>query len=176
MEQLNTENFGFVILCPERNVGGLMSTVCSVQYHFPDKPYLCVVGDDATPDELKEFGGICRTLQGGKTYTSLINLGIRESRAAWVFLFMAGAVIRHGVFNKYRIFCTDNKHVMFPVIDRKWMFDEASINGLFLNRNALKEVGEFSEEEEDFQMVKLLWASKAMEKGYQFRALVGVPR
>jgi len=176
MDQVNIDKFGFVILCPERNFGGLKSTVRSIQLNFPDKPYLCVVGKDASAKELEEFGGVCRTVQAGTTFSSLLNTGLKENRADWSLFFMAGWPVRNGLMDRYRDFCGSRKHVLFPVIDRKWVFHEASIHGLLMHRDGLAEVGEFSDEHEDFELVKLIWASNALDRGYQFRAVVGVPR
>src|SRR6185437_13499400 len=102
----------FVILCPTRNLGGLKSTVKSIQYHFADRPYLCVVGDDATDGEIKEFGSLCRTIKAGKTYSSLINKGVSETHTEWIMLFMAGMIARHGTLNKYIRFYNNNKQIM----------------------------------------------------------------
>jgi len=77
---------------------------------------------------------------------------------------------------RYEHFCKSPKHVLFPVIDRKWLFHESSIHCLFLHKNALTEVGTFTDQEEDFEKVKLLWAGEALSKGYEFRAVVSVPR
>jgi hypothetical protein len=176
MLQIHANNYGFVILCPERNFGGLKVTARSIESFFPNQHYLCVVGDDVSKEEFSEFNGICRTIRAGKTYSSLINTGLSESRTDWSLFFMAGHTARPGVMSRYLHFCKNDKHVLFPVIDRKWQFHEASIHGLFMHKKAVKEVGPFTDQEEDFQTVKLLWAGSALEKGYQFRALVGVPR
>ena len=176
MEQFNIDNFGFVILCSERNLAGVKATVRSIKSFFPDKPYLCVVGNNVLPNELKEFNKACRTIEAGSTYASLLNVGIVENQAEWSMIFIAGRVARPGLLAKYKTFCENNKQVLFPVIDKKWIFYEASIHGLFLHRKTINEVGVFSNQEEDFSLVKLLWATNAIEEGYQFKALVGVTR
>lgn len=176
MENANIDNFGFVILCPERNYGGLKATADSIKGHFQKVPYICVTTPEADPAELKEFNAVCPTFVGGGTYTSLINLGIRENKADWSYIIMAGMHVRSGQLSRYKTFCHSKKHVMYPIVDRQWQFDESSINGLFINRQAVEEVGYFDETEENFQNVRLLWAGEAINKGYQFRALVGVPR
>ncbi len=173
---MHIDKLGFVILCPERNFGGLKSTVRSIHGYFPDKAHLCVAGDDISKEELKEFGSTCKTIKAGSTYASLINVGVKESKPEWSLVVMAGLPLRFGSIRKYETFCTSTKQILYPVIDRQWTFDVASIHGLLLHRDAIEEVGEFSEDETDFQKVKLIWATNAMEKGYSFRAIVGVPR
>lgn len=176
MSDYNVDNFGFVILCPERNYGGLIATVRSIQAHYPDKPYLCVTVPEADASELSEFNGVCPTFVGGDTYTSLINLGVRENKAEWSYIVMAGVHIRAKQLSRYERFCMGKNSVMYPVVDRLWQFDESTLNGLFLHRQAFEEIGPFDESGDDFQKVRLYWGAEAAAKGYRFISLVGVPR
>lgn len=89
---------------------------------------------------------------------------------------MSGQHVRSGQMNRYNTFCIDKKTIMFPIIDKMWMFHESSLNGLLINRQAIEEVGYFDESDENFQNVRLMWANDAIDKGYQFISLVGVPR
>jgi hypothetical protein len=176
MIDVKIQDFGFVILCPERNYGGLKATARSIKGHFPERPHICVTGPDAIQSELDEFNEVCPTFVGGSTYTSLLNTGIRENKAEWTYFIMAGQHVRSGQMSRYNNFCVGKKTIMFPIIDKMWLFHESSLNGLLLNRQAVEDVGYFDESEEDFEKVRLMWAGGAIDKGYQFRALVGVPR
>lgn len=176
MKSIKIEDYGFVVLCPERNYGGLKATVRSIKNHFCDKSCICVTTPEANELELKEFNQICPTFIGGKTYTSLINTGIRQNQAKWTYFVMAGIHIRNNQMNHYNTFCANEKTIMYPIIDKMWMFHESSLNGLVINKKAIEDVGYFDEVEEDFHKVRLVWAVNAIEKGYQFRALVGLPR
>lgn len=62
---------------------------------------------------------------------------------------------------------------MYPVVDRKHAFDEATINGILMPKQAINEVGPFGDNNRSIQLVKMLWALQALNKGYKFKALVG---
>jgi hypothetical protein len=170
------EDFGFVILCPERNYGGLKATARSIQGHFPDRPHICITIPEADHSEIKEFNEVCPTFVAGKTYTSMLNTGIRENKSEWAYFIMAGQHIRSGQLKLYNRFCVNQKTVMYPILDKMWMFHESSINGLLIHKSAIAEVGLFEETEDDFNNIRLMWANSAIDKGYKFIALVGVPR
>ncbi len=167
------KELGFIILCPQRNHGGLRCTAQSIQSLFPDSHALSVVGEDAHDSELKEFNREVRTVRAGKTITSLMNKGLSESRSKWNFMIMAGTRMKHGVMKKFMYFAKDERCILYPVVDRKWAFDEASINGIMLHKAAFEDIGPFAEKENDIDLVKLFWAMEAIEKGYCFRAIVG---
>lgn len=173
---MNIDNVGFVILCPEKNLGGLKATVRSIRSFHGDKPHFCILGKNATPTEVAEFNIVCPTVQAGSNHSSMLNRGFKSSKTDWSIVFMAGQLARSGLFDRYEHFCTSEKEVLFQVIGRKWAFHEGSIHGMMLHRKAMKEIGKLDEAEEDFEIAKLLWASRAIDLGYQFRALVGVPR
>lgn len=176
MQDVKIENFGFVILCPERNYGGLKATARSIKGNFHNHPYICVTTSHVHQSEFDEFNEVCQTFIGGNKYTSLINKGIQESKSEWIYFIMAGQHVSNGQMNRYNTFCKNKKTIMFPIVDKMWMFHESSLNGLLLNRQVTKDAGYFDEDEEDFQNARLMWAVNAIDKGYQFRALVGVPR
>jgi hypothetical protein len=172
MSKFFIKEFGIVILCPERNLGGLRGTASCCRDQF-GVPFCCIVGDNAKPSEIREMSAYCPVFQGGNTITSLIDVGVNVSKMPWNLVVMAGSYLRTGMVKKYRYFARSEKEVLYPVIDRKYIFDEASINGIMIHQNAIKEVGEFGSGA-DLSLVKLHWANKAIEKGYKFKALVGV--
>jgi len=167
------QDFSFLILCHDHDVGALKNTVNSIQLVFNDKPYFALVGENARPVDISDLTKYCPVVKGGKTITSLMDAGITSSKTGWNFILNAGSRIKKGIMNKYQYFATNPRDVLFPVINRKYIFHEASINGIYINKLAIKEVGEFGDAGEDIKTVKLLWAMDAIAKGYQFKAIVG---
>ena len=163
-------DYGFVILCPERNLGGLIATVRSVARLF-SKECLCVLPKGVTKKELAEFAEACPTVKGKDTYTSLINIGLKKSKSTWNFIVMAGSTFRYQFYRKYSYFLTDDKDILFPIVDGHTNFVDATINGILLNRDAIQEVGEF--EDIELPLSKVTWALKAINKGYRFKAIMG---
>lgn len=164
-------DFGFVILCPERNLGGLMATVRSARSHFEQASILCMLPDNTTKKELAEFAEVCPVVKGGQTYTSLINMGVKKSEKPWNFIIMAGSTFKPRFYHKYGYFLEDEKDVMFPIVDFQCDFADATLNGILLHKNAIKEVGGF--EDAELSWSKLTWSLKAIDKGYRFKALAG---
>jgi hypothetical protein len=173
-------DFGIVILCPDRNLGGLKNSVGSIQHYYSEKEVICVVGQNTTPQDLKEFKLLCPTHKGDTTITSLINLGMKKNKHEWAFLIFAGSRMPPNVQRKFDYFCKNDSDVLFPVIDRKWSFAEGSFNGVLLNTKFFQQVGDFpciaspSPDVNDFELAKALWAATAMINGAQFKGIVGL--
>lgn len=163
-------DYGFVILCPERNLGGLMATVRSARSHF-NTSIICVMPAETTKKELSEFAQVCPVVKGKGTYTSLINIGVKKSDKPWNFIIMAGSTFKPRFCHKYGYFIENEKDVLFPIVDFKCDFVDATLNGILLHKNAIKEVGEF--EDIELPLSKLFWSLRAIEKGYKFKALAG---
>ena len=66
-------DLGFIILCPDRNIGGLRSTLVSVKNNSYDREAIAVVGSNATATEIKEMKELCPVHKSKETITSLIN-------------------------------------------------------------------------------------------------------
>lgn len=115
---------------------------------------------------------VCPTYKGKSTMTSLINVGMRHSTADWVFVVFSGITVRWQMDQKFSYFINSEKDILYPIVDRKYNFLEATLNGLFVNRKVFKEIGEF-EEEGELEFVKMIWAEKAMAKGCRFKAVIG---
>lgn len=163
--------FSIIILCPDCSTGALKTTTDSIKLAFSDVPYYAVVGENAKP--IMELSKYCPVHKGGETITSLIDEGIKHSTTDWNLVVMAGSWLREHVVWKYQYFARSEKDILYPVIDRKIGFDEASINGIYINKIAMKEVGDFGDEGTDIKIVKLFWALDALKKGYHFKAIVG---
>ena len=88
--------------------------------------------------------------------------------------------VRPFVERKLRYFAESPKDVLYPVVGMKMNFVEGSSNGILINKETFKEVGEFPEHKmqkagvNDFELAKLFWATKAIECGCKFKGIVGL--
>jgi hypothetical protein len=163
----------FLILCPELNTGGLLSTFNSIKGSYPDSPCLCVVGNNATAQDVKEFATICPIVKAGGTITSLINLGVKKTNTKYCYVIMAGCLVRNTILKKYDVFLKDEKDILYSVVDRSaWLFPDATINGMLLGKHIMQEVGDFSDDHGIMES-KLLWAGNAIAHGYKLKGIVG---
>jgi hypothetical protein len=168
------DKVSFLVLCPELNVGGLRSTISSIKSNFHNIDYMCVLGENATDFDMKEIGKMTPFIKGGNTITSLINNGIKKSKKEWIYIIVAGVLLRPTIFRKYETFLKNDTDIMYQVTNKTtWLFSDATINGILINKKAIKEVGDFTDED-NIVNSKLLWAAKAIEKGFKFRGLVGI--
>ena len=165
-------NFGFVVLNPESNPSLLKNTVNSIRGKY-DVPIISVAEKTVKNQTFKEMNEICQTYKGNETYTSLINTGMKNPPADWNFIVIAGTYIRRMLDSKYSIFIESEKDILFPIVDKKCDFFEATINGLLLHKNCLKKIGKMAEIG-PYEICKLMWALDAIEKGYKFKAILGV--
>ena len=115
---------------------------------------------------------ICPTYKGKGTYSSLINVGMRHTLADWNFIICAGATVRWKMDRKFSYFIESEKDILFPIAENKIYFAEATLNGLLINKNTWKEVGEMNDDG-SLEMVKILWALSAIDKGVKFKAIAG---
>lgn len=169
------KDLSFAILLTEFRFVGLRATVTTIKTNFNNADCICVVPKDSNKDDLKVVKTICPTVEGGNTISSMINTGVQKTKRPWSLIVMSGNIIRHRPVMKYSRFLESEKDVMYRAVDTKhWRWADASIHGILMHKNAMKEVGAFPENEESLQTCKLLWAEKAIEKGYKFKGLVGV--
>lgn len=170
----------FTILCHDRNIGAVKTTCGSLKSNYPNNDRICIVPSDTNNNELGEFNLLCPTYAGGNTWASLINLGMKKSTNNWNIFVIAGSWVCKSVLRKINMFCKDKKDVIFPIVDMKMNFTEGSINGLCINKDTFKEVGDFittpmvKSGVNEFEMVKLFWAIDAFEKGCKFKGIVGL--
>ena len=170
----------FLILCPDRNIGGLKSTRGSINTHSWKRKMLAVVGDDATDTDLQELNRISPTIRAENTITSLINYGMEKIESEWAFILFSGSHIPPNLEKKIAQFAKKETDVLFPVIDRKCDFVSGSFNGVLINKKFFEKVGDFATSNmqkvgmNDFEMAKLLWALDAIEQGVTFKAIVGM--
>jgi len=172
---------GFIILCPERNIGGIKNTVGSIRHHCNNRECICITPEDTTASEIKEMKAICPTYKGKDTVTSLINTGVDKIKSEWAFFLFSGSRVMHYLEKRFFKFAQSEKDILFPVIDRKKLdFIEGSFNGILLNVNTFKKIGGFptakmfKDDLNEFEMAKLLWALDAVEYGCKFKGIVGM--
>ncbi len=174
------QKFGFLILCPDKNVNGLKNTIKSFDQVYTDCPRICLVGNNVTADELKKMNEVCETHKGGETITSLINLGMKKTKVDWNVIVFAGSWVRPIIYKEFQLFVKNDKDILYHVVDRKYNFCEASMNGIIINKNTFIEVGNFPTAPmekanlNDIELIKLFWSMDAIAKGCTFKAILGM--
>lgn len=173
MIDLNND-LNFIILLTEFRFSNLRITVSTIKSSFNNAKLLCMVPKDSKEEDIKTAKTICPVFKGNDTISSLINIGMKKSERPWNLVVMAGNIIRHNPILKYKRFLTSKKDIMYRVVDKGyWKWEDASIHGVLLHKDTLKDIGDLPESE-SLQSCKLLWGGKAIEKGYAFKGLVGV--
>lgn len=165
-------NYGFIILCPDANIALLKSTVSSILIRHPGKQFLGVSAESILARDFKEMKNLCPLVKGGSTITSLINAGMAKTKAEWNFIFFAGVLIRRKIDERFSHFIENEKDILFPILDGKCNFVDATLNGLFINKNTWDAVGKMDDEGK-LDFVKCLWAAKAIDSGVKFKAIAG---
>lgn len=165
------KSLSFVILNPDNNPTALRKTARTITEHYPECKTLCVLGNKNI--EVNENKQYAEVVQGGNTITSLIDAGIKKSKTDWCFVVIAGTYLRSTSLRRYEYFLRSDKDILYPVVDRKFAFDEASLNGILMPKKAIEDVGIFGDNNRSIQVVKMLWALQAIDLGYRFLAIVG---
>lgn len=171
---------GFLVLCPDRNIGGLKNTLGSIKHNCYDRKIVCAVGNDADAAEMAEMKAMCPTVKGEDTITSLINKGIKTLDTAWVFIVFAGSRVPTYIERKFVLFAKSDQDVLFPVVDFKHDFISGSFNGVLISRTMFEAAGDFPEVTlfkigvNDFEIAKMLWSLDALKHGCNFKAIVGM--
>lgn len=174
------KDLGFIILCPNKNVGGLKSTLGSIRFYAYDRPSVCIVGSDATKSEIDEMKELCPTYKGKNKITSLINAGMRHCKSEWGMFVFAGARITKFLERTISHFVTDPKDIIYPVYEDKHNFIDASLNGVMINKKTFKEIGKWPDNDmekegfDEFGMAKLLWSVDAVNAGCTFKGILGM--
>lgn len=171
---------GFVILSPDRNIAGLKNTIGSIKLRSYNREYICIVGDDANTKDIKEMKEYCPTFKGKDTITSLINLGIKKTKNKWACVVFGGSRIPNCIEKKWITFAKEPNHVLFPVAENKSDFVQGCFNGVLINCDFFKLVGDFPTTTmqkhgmNDFEFAKLMWASDAVDCGAIFKGIIGM--
>lgn len=176
----NNPPFGFIVLCPDKNIDNLKNTVKSIKAVYSGSPFLAVVGSNVKKDELTAMSAICDTYKGKDTITSLINTGMKKTSIDWNVIVFAGTWLKLALHRKFNLFVKSEKDILFPVAEGKYNFVDGSMNGIIIHKKTFAEVGNFAaapmlgESVDEMQIVKLFWAMSAIEKGCVFKAIVGM--
>lgn len=165
-------DYGFIILCPDSNIALLKSTAASLKARHPEKNFLGVAANSISSRDFKEMKNFCPLFKGGSTITNLINVGMSKTKAEWNFIFFAGVLVRRRIHERFFYFIQDDKDILFPIIDGKSNFIDATLNGLLINKKTWNIVGEM-DNEGSLEFVKCLWAAKAIDSGVKFKAIAG---
>ena len=165
-------SYGFIILSTDRNPILLKNTMASIKVNYPDAHCICAVDGDIEKKQKQELSQYCPIATGGGTITSLINIGMKKTKVGWNIIVMSGTWVRPNLFKKFSAFIKDKKDIFYPIVNKKFEFSEATINGLMIHKDTFKEVGDFCPKN-PLQICKLLWALDAIEKKCRFKAIVG---
>lgn len=175
-------DFGFIILSPEHNIGGLRNTIRSIDTNYGNSNYICVVPKQTKNEQIKEIKEICEVHKGGETITSLINKGFEKTKKDWNILILEGSRIPKNFYKKYEIFIKDNKDIVYPlIIDYdvygypKHVYDtfyNCTLNGICINKIFFKEIGKLSEN--PLEISRKFWALEAKEKNANFKTILGI--
>lgn len=170
-------DWGAIILHPNRKEGDLRNTVGSIRNHCYNRNMVCIIGNNASPQDFKNLKEHCpETYKGRDTITSLINVGFKKLENEWGLIVFAGTRFRQFTEWKLSTFVKDDKDILFPVVERNRNFQEAPLNGVLINKKTFEKIGEWPElkGEKDFELSKLFWTAAAVEYGCIFKAIVGL--
>ncbi len=162
----------FVVLCPDFNIGHLKSTLSSIRGSYPSAGITAVVEDRIRLNDLDDARKICQVVKGGQSITGMINAGLKNEGQEWNLVVIAGSWVRGWLLKKMSYFIDSELDILFPVVDRKYTFPEATINGILIHRKSIDLLGPMADNN-PIEICKLLWTLEAVEKGCHFKAVVG---
>ena len=101
-------DFGFAIVSPDGNIGGLKCTIRSIKNQYPNASYVCALAKGIPAVAAKEMKKICPVYKSRKdSITSLINTAMKRGHKEWNLIIMAGSTVRRGLLKKYSLFISD---------------------------------------------------------------------
>ncbi len=166
-----SNGYGFVILCPEDYPSEASLTISRIRNIFSDHSIRLVISPKFASERIDKYKSFSVPVDiGDKTITGMINLGVSRSKYDWNFVLIAGANVTENLIKKYLYFCREESDFAFPVVDRKWVFADASINGLFFNRNKIPKA---PENEPDIGMTKAIWGTEILQSNGKLKGIVG---
>ena len=165
-------DFSIVVLCADRKPKNLSATVRSVR-NFVDCPCVAVVPKGTSQSIVEEMKPLCSTYRGGMTYTSLINDGLKKVKSDWAIILFAGVILRPNFWKKYTVFIDSDKDIIYHIDADHREFCNATLNGMMLHKDALKNIGPLPEIA-NLEEGKVVWAYNAIQCGYRLKGLLGV--
>jgi hypothetical protein len=161
-----------VIVSLNASAAEIRKTYLSMDLLNKKHPCIVVYPEDKQLDmeELNITGLPC--FKGGNCITSMYDIGIENSLSEWAYLVFSGTILRKNIDLKLSKYVETEKDVLFPVVDKIWTFPEGSMNGVLINKEFHKHVGEFGSGN-TLKVTKLMWAANAAYLGGKFKAIVG---
>lgn len=174
---------GFIILASEASVARVRATYNSIINNLDTTSVICIVPKKTKKDNVTDLEKICPVFKGKETFTSLINSGYQHGIEDWNTTLIEGVVARKNVQKLYSSFVTNEKDILYSITSVKDLlgkpikifdaFYNCSLNGIMIHKKAFKEIGSFDEELESLDNSRLYWTATAIDKGYQFKGIVG---
>lgn len=162
---------GFIILCPNLNIGHLKNTISSTEVHFPEAKVVVVLPDNCKKEDLTSTSK--KAYKGGKTTASMINIGMKHAPCnEWNIILLSKGWFTNRIDIKYSYFVESEKDILFPIVNRNLTIADADINGLMIHKKTFEDIGDFPDIN-SLELSKVFWASKALIKGYKFKGVVG---
>jgi hypothetical protein len=165
--------YGFIVICPTPNIGQIKMTLNSLNGNYAHRPVVTVVPKDVIETDLGDLAKIGLVVKGEDSLTSQINIGMAKTKCKeWNFIIQAGTWVQGLLDMKFSQFIESEKDILFPILNKKITFTEASWNGTLIHKETIKKLGPFPDNNPE-DVCKLLWTIEAIELGYKFKAIVG---
>lgn len=158
---------GFVILALPGTLSEVKITINYIRTLF-DGPHIRIATSRSGVERYKSLG--CPIDIATKTITELVNLSVSKSVYDWNLVLVSGSKIKKNLIKKYLYFCRRDEDFIYPVVNRKWLFSEASINGMMYNKKFIPVAPEL---ETDMPVAKAAWGTEIVRAGGQLKAIVG---
>jgi len=108
-----------------------------------------------------------------KTIAKAFNKIFNVVNEGFVYFILAGKQMPKGVIEKYdRLIDDPEKTVLYTAEERKPIFYNNSLSGLYADIQVLNEIGKFSESHNEIN-AKIAWAATALNKGIKLKSIVG---
>lgn len=173
---------GYVIISPEPNIGGLKNTIRSIRNNYEDSNIICIVNKNIKKEQYAEYKDICEVHKGKDSIVSLINKGFEKTKEEWNLLLIEGSRITKNIEKKYSNWIKSCNDVLYPLIvdyDSKGYpihiyneFYNCTLNGICINRNFYKKVGDLSNN--PLEISRKFWSLEAIENKANFKSILGV--
>ncbi len=170
--QYKNLNCGFIVLCPNCNLGQLKSTINSIGSYYKETNAVIIMPNDCKKDAINESSKLATTYTSNNNLAAMINTGMSNACSEWNFIILAKGWLRSRLDIKYSYFIESQKDILFPIIGRKLNFFESELHLILIHKKSFKDIGQFPIANL-FETSKLMWTGKALEKGYRFKGVVG---
>lgn len=171
-------DLGFLVLNPNGKLIDLKNTVWQINLHCYDRKCICVV--DINTKNIENMNQICPTYRSKKSIIDLVNCGMKKMNHEWTFMIMAGSKVTQQLETNINTFCNSEKDVLFPIVNKKHNFTETDFNGVLINTNFFKKVGNFTKHTEekdcinDVESARIIWTNEALCLGAKFKAIARI--